>query len=981
MAHAQTSLITNGNFESGTTGWTISNTTQINVGTDNYYVSPYNSLMVYSSAVVGAYAYQNFTATIGSSLSVYTGASTQDTTTGSVLLQLNYNDSSYTDIDLTANHNWTNYNNYTLTPTAGKYAISIEIYVAKTSSARTSIDDLFVISSGGGSGGGGLGGYTSGTLISALYNESNLNGWTPTLSDWNTSMDAAASDIDMMMESVQFGNTTTAAVQKIVDDSNSPPAILYFYSTYAIKMGLTYNATALKFALNNELPLDYGFTTAGAYSTGLPASEGYTNYTGGSPTQNAFYMYEGYLLYVYYWANYYSYDLSNWNITTAYSVFTNCIEQSYQNGYYGDMLYVSSSDSAYFLGLGLAQVFSGPASRYYDEFGETIRNLLLFYQFGETSALNLAVSMWNNYTVADWNATEGYFQYEPGVNQAECEAPYFLEDCLLLQTAYFDATGLQLPNATLIQTDLQTRFLTLGWSSIQWSDNIVIHAYPGNYQLRMWNTLGAWEAMYADYPTFTAKDQQTMQNMLLGNGSANYLEPAWWYLYNSTLYDSTNGLFYGLSGAGSTDSQSTGQAELLTALQGIVPITATLAVPIQEDYYQGSMNMINPQLFNVNFTGNTLTVGISSPGIVTFIYGSTPFNYTFTAPGLYTLSFASNWNSISSKTVNTLPSEEYAFGLTYSDLAVNNTMAGHSTTISSLWNAEAASLSGYIFSTNNTGSWVNSTFTALSTNPQWINQTLTLTSTVGATVGYELFVNDSAGDQLNTGIVTLQTSGFYITASSDAYVNLSPSGLVGVDTGGSQAFTFSPVNGSYTIQNVIINGTTQVSTSSPYTFLNVQGNESIEVSTSNIIYSVNATSDSGCVITPSGNLIYSYGTNASFTMLAYPNYEIYNLQVNSTALGPLTSYSFTPTGNGTILYLTSISTVTGQPAGGNGYTPQQTPTPTNTTTPTTASTPSMNNLIFVIGTCSIVFVCFVVVYAQSATKKKGKDWSGGWKNY
>jgi hypothetical protein len=307
-------------------------------------------------------------------------------------------------------------------------------------------------------------------------------------------------------------------------------------------------------------------------------------------------------------------------------------------------------------------------------------------------------------------------------------------------------------------------------------------------------------------------------------------------------------------------------------------------------------------------------------------------------------------------------------------------MAGHSTTISSLWNAEAASLSGYIFSTNNTGSWVNSTFTALSTNPQWINQTLTLTSTVGATVGYEIFVNDSAGDQLNTGILTLQTSGFYITASSDAYVNLSPSGLVGVDTGGSQAFTFSPINGSYTIQNVIINGTYQAPLTSPYTFLDVQGNESIEVSTSNIIYTVNATADSGCVITPSGKLIYAYGTNASFTMIAYPNYEINNLAVNGTNLGPLTSYSFTPTGNGTVLYLTSISTVTQSPGGSNTYI-EPTPTPTNTTTPINTVASNPDNLYFVIGVCVIVFVVLLIASYPLVTKNGKKSWSGGWKDY
>ncbi len=283
----------------------------------------------------------------------------------------------------------------------------------------------------------------------------------------------------------------------------------------------------------------------------------------------------------------------------------------------------------------------------------------------------------------------------------------------------------------------------------------------------------------------------------------------------------------------------------------------------------------------------------------------------------------------------------------YSNIAVSSTLANNPTVFSSYWSDNVEPLNSFIFSTNNTGSWVNDTATAFSATPSWANVTETLTSSIGQIVGYQWYVNDSQNNWVNTGIQTLTTTGYYITAQSDAFSNLSPNGLVAVDAGSNQAFSFSPINGSYSIRNVIINSTYQAPTTSPYTFLNVQGNESIAVSTSNIIFSVTATSDDGCVINPTGNVLVPYGFTASFTMVAYPNYEIYNLEVNNTAYGPVSGFGFIPTGNGTTLYLTSISTITPTPPPSIPANP--TPTPTEQPIPTIQPlTSSQDELYFTI---------------------------------
>jgi hypothetical protein len=308
----------------------------------------------------------------------------------------------------------------------------------------------------------------------------------------------------------------------------------------------------------------------------------------------------------------------------------------------------------------------------------------------------------------------------------------------------------------------------------------------------------------------------------------------------------------------------------------------------------------------------------------------------------------------------------------YSNLAVSSTLANNPAVFSSYWTVTETTLSKYIFSTNNTGSWVNGTATAFSATPSWANATITLTATIGVKVGYEFYVNDSVGNWVNTGKHVITTTGYYITASNDVHSNLSPSGLVAVDAGSNQAFTFSAKTG-YSIQNVIIDGSTHTALTSPYTFTNVQGNGSISVSTSNIIYYVNASSDAGCVIIPSGIIQVPYGTWVNFTCRAYPGAEIYNLAVNGVNQGPLNSYNLEPAEN-TTLYLTSelISTATG------GQVIESTSAPTNSTvTPIETQTQAdINNFYFVVGVITLTILIAGVMFTHSKpSKRKSREWT------
>ncbi|MGB8781190.1 MAG: peptidylprolyl isomerase [Candidatus Bathyarchaeia archaeon] len=85
-------------------------------------------------------------------------------------------------------------------------------------------------------------------------------------------------------------------------------------------------------------------------------------------------------------------------------------------------------------------------------------------------------------------------------------------------------------------------------------------------------------------------------------------------------------------------------------------------------------------------------------------------------------------------------------GPTYSDVSNTSTVAGSSCTFSTLW-ADNANVSGYIFETNNTGTFVNDTWTPFSdfVGPTSSNATVTKTldNTIGDVVQWRFWCNDT----------------------------------------------------------------------------------------------------------------------------------------------------------------------------------------------------------------------------------------------
>ena len=102
-------------------------------------------------------------------------------------------------------------------------------------------------------------------------------------------------------------------------------------------------------------------------------------------------------------------------------------------------------------------------------------------------------------------------------------------------------------------------------------------------------------------------------------------------------------------------------------------------------------------------------------------------------------------------------------------LSLSSNIAGKTVVFSALWNDDhSLSGGGYVFSTNNTGQWVNASWVAFSSTPCWGNATLTLNNKAGVVVGFREYANNSLNVWADSGLYTIITT----NESSDLYLLL-----------------------------------------------------------------------------------------------------------------------------------------------------------------------------------------------------------------
>ncbi|MFQ6068091.1 MAG: hypothetical protein ACE5KD_00955 [Candidatus Bathyarchaeia archaeon] len=140
------------------------------------------------------------------------------------------------------------------------------------------------------------------------------------------------------------------------------------------------------------------------------------------------------------------------------------------------------------------------------------------------------------------------------------------------------------------------------------------------------------------------------------------------------------------------------------------------------------------------------------------------------------VNFTSNETSISDndtddaivKIVSVVDTEEP----TYSSNSTNSTVAGTPVSHNLYWQ-DNVGLSGFIFSFDNcTGTLVNDSWVAFSSNPDWSNVTKTINSTVGCTIRWCVYANDTSDNWNGTSCVnpfSYETT----TAAQQYYPNIS----------------------------------------------------------------------------------------------------------------------------------------------------------------------------------------------------------------
>jgi hypothetical protein len=347
----------------------------------------------------------------------------------------------------------------------------------------------------------------------------------------------------------------------------------------------------------------------------------------GDPNPTCFLVYNRYILWGYQYAQQYGLT-SKWNVTKAFTDFAALYDKPPINSAFGEMLFCDPrSNWAY-----------SYSSRYYDECAETLSVFLKFAEQGVPGALAYADKAWAG-VQNHW--TGQFYTYTTSSQVVECEMGSFAQ--VIAEYAQQKGGTQNTSNWNRVIQDLNYKLLATGWGSPGWSSpGVIVHATI-NSQMRLWETMGAMMALQELYPYFSPAMQSTFQNMLMGSSKA------WQGLVSSDLY--VNGKFAGDDGSSpSNDATVCGAAILF--LDGIVPVTGNLAVPIREENYNDYRTQFQSSQFQFDYGNHRIRIPVNK-GELTFIYGSTPVSYNFPANGVYDVQFSSDWNQITS--VNSQP--------------------------------------------------------------------------------------------------------------------------------------------------------------------------------------------------------------------------------------------------------------------------------------------------------------------------------------
>jgi parallel beta-helix repeat protein len=322
-------------------------------------------------------------------------------------------------------------------------------------------------------------------------------------------------------------------------------------------------------------------------------------------------------------------------------------------------------------------------NRYYDENAEVLSIFLKFYQTGVPDAMDYTKQMWTHLCTDHWSGS--YFPYTGTSGHVECEAGSFAE----IIAELYATNGYDLPNfPDYILQDLYYKFLSGGdWSAKLWSPGayVVRHA-ESNPERRLENTVNAWAALHSYYCLMDSSMHSDFISLLSGSPKA------WQGIVDySSVYN--NGRFRWRTNGNYSDDATCAGAMILF-LNGIVPDSGSLAIPVIDETYQDWCSMFPSGEFRFDYRSRTIRIPVWQ-GKVNFIFGTDAASYTFPSDGVYEVHFSSDWNTVTSahkvnmldsrftyiKPQNSLPVHNINTGLDYAGIqeAINavGTLDGH----------------------------------------------------------------------------------------------------------------------------------------------------------------------------------------------------------------------------------------------------------------------------------------------------------------
>jgi hypothetical protein len=309
--------------------------------------------------------------------------------------------------------------------------------------------------------------------------------------------------------------------------------------------------------------------------------------------------------------------------------------------------------------------------RYYDENALPLAIFLNFHNEGISDALSHAEEIWNHLCSDHWSLTGGFFPYKTGEvyeKEVECEVGPFWE---VIGQLY--AKNNSLPNfVDYLQKDLGYKLLDEGWSSPLWLNYAVRHSvFESPYEERLKNTLLAFTALQTYYGCLTNTEKSSFVNLLDGSTKA-------WQglLYDSYLcryWETRQFKWSNYEDMVPTDD-ATAAGAMLMFLDGIVPNTGSLAIPLSDQYYEDGCTMFPATEFRFDHNTNSIRIPVWA-GILNFIFGSETASYSFPKDGVYDVRFSSDWNTVIGATMISNLSENYVYVHPAHDVSIQDVAA------------------------------------------------------------------------------------------------------------------------------------------------------------------------------------------------------------------------------------------------------------------------------------------------------------------